>query len=245
MELSWTTFILEIVNFLVLVWILKRFLYKPVLEVIARRRAGIEKTLADARDLQTHAEKLREQYEGRLADWEKERQQARDALAVELEAERRRRLDALQAELQQQREKAREIEARRQADTVRELETAALQQSARFAARLLEQASGPDTQTRLVDLLIDALSRLTAERITALQNSYGKTQEIAAVSALPLSDDQRRRLKQSLANVLPDAAIRFGQDRNLIAGLRITVGAWVLAANVRDELRGFAELTYD
>lgn len=245
MELSWTTFILEIVNFLVLVWILKRFLYKPVLEVIARRRAGIEKTLADARDLQTHADKLREQYEGRLADWEKERQQARDVLAAELEAERRRRLDALQAELQQQREKARKIEARRQADTVRELETAALQQSARFAARLLEQASGPDTQTRLVDLLIDALSRLPAERITALQNSYGKTQEIAVLSALPLSDDQRRRLKQSLANVLPDAAIRFGQDHNLIAGLRITVGAWVLAANVRDELRGFAELTYE
>lgn len=245
MELSWTTFILEIVNFLVLVWVLKRFLYKPVLEVIASRRAGIEKTLADARDLQIHAEKLREQYEGRLADWEKEHQQARDALAADLEAERRRRLDALQAELQRQREKAREIEARRQADTLRERETAALQQSARFAARLLEQASGPDTQTRLVDLLIDELSRLPDERSAALQSSYGKTKEIAVVSALPLSDDQRRRLTQALAHVVPDATARFGQDRALIAGVRITVGAWVLAANVRDELRGFAELTYE
>lgn len=245
MELSWTTFILEIVNFLVLVWILKRFLYKPVLEVIARRRAGIEKTLADARGLQANAEKLREQYEGRLANWEKERQQARDALAAELEAERHRRLDALQAELQQQREKAREIEARHQADTLRELETVALQQGARFAARLLEQASGPDTQTRLVDLLIDKLPQLPAERIAALQKSYGSAKEIAVVSALPLGDDQRRRLKQALANILPDAAARFGQDRDLIAGVRITVGAWVLAANVRDELRGFAELTYE
>ena len=51
MELNWSTFVLEILNFLVLVWILKRFLYKPVLAVIARRREGIEKSLAEARSL--------------------------------------------------------------------------------------------------------------------------------------------------------------------------------------------------
>ena len=37
MELNWTTFALEAVNFMVLVWILKRFLYKPVLAAIAQR----------------------------------------------------------------------------------------------------------------------------------------------------------------------------------------------------------------
>ena len=51
MELSWSTFILEAINFLVLVWILKRFLYKPVLDVIERRKAGIEKIQADAKAL--------------------------------------------------------------------------------------------------------------------------------------------------------------------------------------------------
>ena len=39
MELSWPTFFLEIVNFLVLVWILKRFLYKPILQAIEQRKA--------------------------------------------------------------------------------------------------------------------------------------------------------------------------------------------------------------
>lgn len=40
MQIDWTTFVLEIVNFLALVWLLKRFLYTPVLDVLARRRAG-------------------------------------------------------------------------------------------------------------------------------------------------------------------------------------------------------------
>ena len=61
MEFDWTTFILEIINFLILVWILKRFLYRPVLGVVARRRAGIEKTLADARRIEAEAGELRQQ----------------------------------------------------------------------------------------------------------------------------------------------------------------------------------------
>jgi len=83
MELNWSTFVLEIINFLVLVWILKRFLYKPVLKVIAKRRAAIEKTLTEARDKEKAAEELKTRYEGRVAQWDRERAQAREDLARE------------------------------------------------------------------------------------------------------------------------------------------------------------------
>ena len=76
MELNSSTFILEIINFLILVWILKRFFYKPVLDIIARRKADIEETVAKAQTLQSNAENLEHQYESRLADWEKEIQAA-------------------------------------------------------------------------------------------------------------------------------------------------------------------------
>ena len=115
MELSWSTFLLEIINFLVLVWILKRFLYRPVLDVIARRRAGIEGQLADARQLHDEAEALKAEYENRLAERDRERQQARDVLARELDEERARQLAALQAELVQEREKAEVADSRRRA----------------------------------------------------------------------------------------------------------------------------------
>ena len=75
MELNWSTFLLEIINFLVLVWILKHFLYKPILDVIARRRAGIEDRLAKAQQLHDEANTLKTEYENRLVDWEHERQQ--------------------------------------------------------------------------------------------------------------------------------------------------------------------------
>ena len=88
MEFDWTTFALEIINFLVLVWILQRFLYKPVTSAIAERKAGIEKTLADAQAVQAEAESLKRQYENRMANWEHEKAQARVQLLQEMDAER-------------------------------------------------------------------------------------------------------------------------------------------------------------
>ncbi|RME33224.1 MAG: F0F1 ATP synthase subunit B, partial [Gammaproteobacteria bacterium] len=146
MELSWSTFVLEIVNFLVLVWILQRFFYRPVMGVITRRRAAIEQSIREAETLRVEAERLRQQYEGRLAEWDRERQEARAALEREIEAERARRLAELREALEQEREKARVAEERRRRHLQRAMESAALQLGARFATRLLEQAAGPEVQ---------------------------------------------------------------------------------------------------
>ena len=51
MEFDGTTFALEIINFLVLVWLVQHFLYQPGTAAIAQRQAGIEKILADAQEV--------------------------------------------------------------------------------------------------------------------------------------------------------------------------------------------------
>jgi F-type H+-transporting ATPase subunit b len=153
----------------------------------------------------------------------------------------------LQAILEQERKKAQVTEQRRQGDAVRRIEETALVQGARFATRLLEQASGPDTQARLVELLTTGLGKLPAERIEALQNSHGKPLEaIVVVSAFALADDQRQRLQDTLSAIAgADTPVRFEEDSALLAGVRITIGPWVLGANLQDELKGFTELAYD
>lgn len=247
MDLSWSTFLLEIINFLVLVWILKRFLYQPVLDVIARRRAGIEQRLSDAEAIHAEAEALQRQYESRAADWERERLAARETLAAEIDAERERRLSELDASIDQAREKAKAGEARRTEQALHRMEETALAQGARFAARTLEQAAGPELERRLIELLVSELSELPEDRLTKLRNHVRSSPETALVtSAYPLAEDQRQALERALQAITgPRTTIHFEQDGELIAGARVTIGAWVLAANVREELRGFAELAQD
>ncbi len=48
MLIDWFTVVAQIVNFLILVWLLKRFLYKPILDALDAREKKIAKELADA-----------------------------------------------------------------------------------------------------------------------------------------------------------------------------------------------------
>lgn len=246
MELNWSTFVLEIINFLVLVWILKRFLYKPVLGVIARRRQGIEDSLAKAESLRAQSDALRIRYEGRLADWERERQDARAALQEEIEQERRRRLQGLDADLAHERERAVAVDERRRLDETRKTEAAAMTQAARFASRLLSAAACPEVEQKLVDLLLDELARLPQDRLAVLRASWKKPpDEIRVVTAFDLSGDARQRMRDALTALAGDAPpARFERDPELLAGARILIGAWVLRANLQDELAAFAELAH-
>ena len=244
MELSWSTFVLEIINFLVLVWILKRFLYKPVMDVIARRRDAIEKTRAEAATLHEDAEKLQKQYEGRLADWNEERKKAREALSREIEGERARKLKELDSELEKRKEQVHVAEERRQRDELHKVEETAIVQAAEFASRLLEKVAGQETETRLVRYLIEELAKLPDERAHAIRQNHSATSEdILVVSAFTLADDDRKALVQALSKLLGEKRpVQFAEDPELVAGVRITIGAWVLGFNVSDELKGLAQL---
>jgi len=244
LELSWSTFLLEIINFLVLVWILKQFLFRPVQGMIERRRAAIEQRIAEAKAQQAEAEGLRRQYQDRLAQWEQERQQAREQLRRELESERAQGQTALTEQLAQAKEKARVAEERRLADLENRLEETALLQGARFASRLLQTAAGPEIEARLVEMVMDELARLPDERIETLRNHHGAA-SVEVASAYPLAQPQRERLQQALAQRLaPETPVTFIQQPELLAGLRITLGAWVLDANLQDELRGFSSFAH-
>ena len=244
MELNWSTFLLEIINFLVLVWILKHFFYKPVLDVIARRRHGIEKTLADARTLREDAEALSAQYKNRLADWEKERQAAHASLDKEISTERARRMESLQSMLVEEQNKARLLEQRRLETSRLQAEATALRRGAQFSARLLSAVAGPELEQRLLALLLKELGALPPERVNTLRAAADKTEDhILVASAYPLDSDTRLSLERTLGETLAvTAPVHYEQDQELLAGLRITVGSWVLRANLQDELKAFSEL---
>ena len=241
MELNWSTFILEIINFLVLVWILKRFLYKPVLDVIARRRAGIEKSLAEAEKMRAEAETLEHEYQGRLAEWEKERQEAREALAREIDSERSRRMESLQTELAQEKEKNRISEKQRQADIMHRNEETALRLGGRFAAHLLELGCGPETEARLVEMAIHGLERLSDQQLAQLRNNFDETTgNVLVTSAFSLPEDQRLHLARVLEKLLGTRLeIRYEEEKELLAGIRIRIKDWIIGMNLEDELEGF------
>ena len=247
MQLDWSTLVLEIINFLVLVWLLQHFLYKPILKVVAARQAAIDAAAERSREMESKAHELQTQYEARLQNWEQERAQARGQLTEELRAEREHALAALQDSLEQERRKAEVLDERRRSEESARSERKAIEQALGFVRRLLAGLSGPEVESKLLSLAIDALRRLPEQRRTELRAALTTSAEAPVVStAYPVPGPQRDALIQALRSVLDGSReLRFREDPALLAGVRISVGPWMLQANLGEELSLFSAAAGD
>lgn len=243
MELDWTTVALEVVNFLVLVWLLKRFFYRPVLEVIEKRRAASEKIVTDAEGLRREGEALKAEYTLRLAEADQEREKALARLDEEIAGQRAKRLEAVEVEVKADRARRQMLEERDRAAQSAALEQQAVAIAGRFASRFLDRLAGPELEGQLVDLALAELSDDTAEKLAALR-AVLQAQDVCVrvLTAFPLEPARRQALSAAL-NQLAGRALNpeFGEDATLKAGLCLSAGSWTLQANLRDELAFFAE----
>jgi F-type H+-transporting ATPase subunit b len=244
-ELSLSTFVLELINFLVLVWILKRFLYRPVLDIVARRREEIDATMAEAKRIDGEAQELKERYEKRLDEWESEQTDKRGALVHELADERARQLAELRKSLDEEVEKNRAAEARRVADLGDKLEREGLALGARFASRLLGVSATPELQTRLLDLFVEDFDATPPERFASLLgNPEPGPDSVDVSSAFELTEAQKTAVDKRAKTLCgSDIPVHFAEDPELLAGIRVTIGGCVLGLNLKDELEGFARLS--
>ncbi len=241
MELDWTTLALEILNFLVLVWLLKHFFYRPVLAVIEKRRAETAKAIADADAVRGQAEALKAEYLARLPDVEAARETAKRQLDEEIAAERARRLSALDAEIETERKRRETLETHRRREREAVLEQQALTLAARFATQLLARLASPELNAKLADLAVAEMAGAMPEKFEPLRGALREPgARIKVESAYPLDDARRQAFTAALARLAGRAlAPEFSEDSALVAGVSVVAGSWVLAASLRDELGFF------
>ncbi|HWF38789.1 MAG TPA: F0F1 ATP synthase subunit delta [Candidatus Acidoferrales bacterium] len=240
MELSWTTFFLEAINFLVLVWLLKRLFYAPVKRAIAQRRAAVEKTLKDADIKKQQAEELKSKYDGRLREWEEEKNRQKEALRGELNEERDKQMKLIARAVAAERERMEAQEEAKNADRRANDEKRAMSQALEFVSRLLRDLASPELEAKISDLLARQISSSPASDISKVGSGNGR-REIEVCSAFTMAGAQRDSLISALKQKLgSEISINFRVDPKLLAGLEVAMGSYVWRANLRDELAYFS-----
>lgn len=242
MQIDWTTLLLEILNFLVLVWILKHFFYQPVLAVLDRRKAKISEETDSAARLKEEAEALKIQYEVRMKEWVQERERLRRELEDELTKERERRHNEMKQSLA---EEAEGIRAHERSESDARKATIEHQVEAVVygdASAMLKRLASPSLTESIVHVLLTDLAALAGNELAQLRNAaeHLKGGAVEVTSAHPLSEPQQKAVTTALSkaagHTLP---CKFTEDPLLIAGLRIVSGECVLHANLADEMAFF------
>jgi F-type H+-transporting ATPase subunit b len=241
MNFDWSTFLLEILNFFILLWLLQRFLYRPVLDVIQTRQRNIQATLEDARRLEAEALATRGALDARIGDWEAEKARAQAALDQEIAAERQRLLKAMDEDLAEAKARQTAHDEHERREVLQSMERQALDSGGRFVSRILQRLGSPQLEDALVAAALDDLERLPAAEVEKLKTALAAN-GLEVVSVFPLADGRRQALEARLGQLAgkPVHPV-YRQEPALLSGLCIHVGSWVLAANLRDELKFFRE----
>ena len=244
MQLDWTTFILEILNFMVLVWILQRFLYRPVLDMLAARQQKIREQTEQAQAMRDEAETLRRQYESRLADWHQERENSRRQLTEELVLLKTQEMANIKQAIADEEEKLRVRNQVLLAAREAELRRSALSHAYGEATAILKRMASPELTERIAGLLLEDLATLPEIDRSALSKAGKALKEnasITVVSAHPLDPAVRNAIKTGLSAASGQSLhMTFTEDPALLAGIRVNVGECQLHANLADELAFFS-----
>ncbi|AIO55686.1 ATP synthase delta (OSCP) subunit [Burkholderia mallei] len=231
MRIDWSTFALQTVNVVVLVWLLSRFLFRPVSDIIAKRQAAARKLIDDASRERDAAHAERERARAERASLAAARDDAlKDALA-QAAAERERLIAAARADAQALRDAAR---AQADADAVQRakaLDARATRLAIDIAAKLLARLPDSARVAGFVDGVAASLARLPADVRASLADEDAQVR-LVAPRALTAQEAAacRAAFAASVGRPLePDVRV----DPALIAGLELESKY----ANVRNSLR--------
>lgn len=151
------TILIQVINFLILIILLSKFLFKPLTKFMAERSDGIARSLAEAKAAREAAAKAHEEYQARIRETQKEMAAIREQVQHEIEAERQRLLQASREEAQSLVASAKaeiEAETRRAKASLRE-EVVGLALGA--AERLLGRTMSSEDQRKLADQYVREL----------------------------------------------------------------------------------------
>ena len=220
MRFDLTTFIFQIINFVVLLYILKRLLYKPVREIIEKRRGMIEKTVEDAEQTKREAIELRAKYEEEMTRLEDLREQTLEELRAEAMEEKKRLLDAAEEEAGRVIEREKAVFDGEKTRLRAEMKDRAMDATCIMASNLLKDISDEELHKAVYRRLMNVLNEIAPDLLKMAEKDDSLRLELA--SAYPLGAEEVAKFSSTLESLVSKkVVVNSILDENLIAGARM------------------------
>lgn len=232
MSIDWITVTAQVFNFLILVWLLKRFLYHPVIKAMDRREQRIRATLEDAQNREKTALAAAEDYQDKAQALEREKEN--------ILAQARQEADDIRTQMLSE---AREETARVRANWMREVS----EEKAEFLSGLRKQSveaieaivrkslkdlANTDLEAHMVQVFANKLASLPVDEKEALM---GAREPVVLSSARPLEETHREYLTRAVQEQLgPETALTFNTNPELICGIEFLREGHRISWNLSD-----------
>ncbi|MDP2603999.1 MAG: F0F1 ATP synthase subunit delta [Deltaproteobacteria bacterium] len=235
MLFDWFTVSAQVVNFLILVWLMKRFLYQRILHAIDAREKRIATELADADGKRAEAEKERDEFQHKNEEFDQQRAVLLSKARDEAQAERQRLFDEARQAADARRAKRQEALKREQQSLNDEIARRTRQEVFAIARKTLMDLGGTSLEERISEAFTRRLRELDGEAkedlVKALKTSSGPA---LVRSAFDLPAEQQNAIQQTLNETFSsEIHVRFETAPDVISGIELTANgrkvAWSIA----------------
>ena len=238
MEINWFTVIAQIVNFLILVWLLKRFLYKPVLSAIDERNKKIADQLQEAAAKKADADKEHDLFLQKNIQFDNERAAKMDGLQEEVDSEKKRLLDEVRDESNALRTKYDESLKQQERDMQDAIKRKTQDAVFSIAGKALADIADANLEEKAIQVFIKKIERLDAANREELKNAlHHADKRVAIKSAFEISDDSKAQLEKCIKEITGEQnSFRYAIEPELISGIEIDTKTYQVSWNIESYL---------
>ncbi|MBV1757337.1 MAG: hypothetical protein KMY55_05770 [Dethiosulfatibacter sp.] len=236
MNINWFEIIVQIINFFILLFILQKLFYKPVIKVMEERQQGI-RDIRDEADLKKkEADELIQEYRSNLKTFEENKAEEMNKAIKEADEKKEKIIESYMKEADAKRESYINEVKEEKEYFLHELRSTLGKSSIIIASKILKTISEEDLTEKIFEVFIKKIESLEKEKLEEEIKLDGE--KIILISSVALSEEQKNRFKNAISEKLDfSIEIDYEIDEHLIMGFELNLESLTVHTNIENYLR--------
>ncbi len=244
MLINWFTVCAQMINFLILVWLLKRYLYKPVLVAIDSREKSISDKLALATSTEAAAKKSSDDFLAKSNAFEQSNRAILQKVVDDAGSQRQKLLDQTNVEFDALRRQQKEALDKERVDLSREIVRLTCQEVFSVARKTLSDLSTVSLEASMAAVLVERVNALGDDDRSHLADSLkDKTQMLYVKSTFELPVEQQQLIVDAANQKFAyDRKLQFETAPDLVCGIELSTEGYRISWSIADYLNQLSQV---
>jgi F-type H+-transporting ATPase subunit b len=236
LDINLSTLILQIANFFIMAYVLTRFLFKPLKEMLDRRARRVTQGMDEAENATRAAEVARLEYEQKRDNIEAEFAALKNEARIVIDQTRQQMIQEAYEEIETMRAHARDEIEQQRAEALRLHRSKIGEVVATLVQRMMVDMLNPDIHDAYLDAFLDQLPTLGLARRTAGNGKEAVPAEL--ITAIPLLHERQAHVTAALeATISQPVDLTYRVDPNLIAGAMVRLGDTLIDGSLQGQIQ--------
>ena len=243
MHIDWFVLFCQIFNFLLLVYLLKRFLYGRIIKAMDEREAKIAARFADAAEMKKKATESAEIYDRKNQLLSEKSEQMLNEATMAAEAKRKELMEGVRTEVDMLKTRWQDMLLREQDAFFYDLRGRAARQIYATARRALTDLADASLEERIVDEFIRRIEKLDQEKSAEIRKAIsGGGNRVTVQSAFGMPQKTQERIEQALKKQISNGfTIKYQTQPEVVSGIELRVNGHKIAWSLNEYLETLVE----